>query len=150
MDSFITYTEFFASGMPVSDDISSDEVTQSIKTVELFFVKSVLGADLYAGMLADPAGYSDEINGAPGFAGLKQAMYHLVFAYMLYDNIRLTRYTSVIKDDERSDKPSKDDLREVAAQHWEIGMSFVYEVAEKLHVDLLKRHNNMIFCELFG
>lgn len=145
MEHTITAEEFFNSGLPVSDDIRSEEVDFSINTVEQFFVKQYLG-ETFNAIIADPSTYSDILN-APD--GLKQAMYQLVFGYMLYTNIRLTRYASVIKDDEHSTGPSMKDLLEMSRLYWETGTVFLYRVCKSFDIDPTKvKRNDFIFNEL--
>ena len=148
MTSIITYTEFLDSGLPLSDDISTAEVEMAIHTVEQFYLKDVLTPQIYADILANPSNYTDVLSGNGEVAGLKMAMFHLVFAYMLYDNTRLTRYSAVIKNDEHSDSPSREDLLRSAKHHWEIGSVFTLECSKYLAVDVSEIHNDFVFNEL--
>lgn len=145
MDHIITYTEFFNSGLPVSDDITEAEVKFAVNTIEMYFLLPYLG-DTLSDILANPTNYSDVLN-APN--GLKQMMYHLTFAYMIYDKVRLTRYSSVIKNDEHSTDPSYSQLMSIASFHWEIGIDFLRRCCETLLIDWKKVvRNDFIFNEL--
>ena len=145
MEHIITATEFYNSGLPVSDDITTAEIEFATNTVEQYFVKPFLD-DLLATIVANPTQYSDVLN-APD--GLKQTMFHLVFAYMVYDKIRLTRYSSVIKNDEHSTDPSFDQLIDISKLHWEIGMSFLRRVCDNCLIDWKSvKRNDLIFNEL--
>ena len=146
----ITATEFMNSGLGVSTDITDPEIEMAIKTVEQFYVKPVFGDETWSNICQHPASYAEMISGTDTLAGLKAAEYHLVFAYMLYDNVRLTRYASVIKNDEHSNEPSREDLLKAAAYHWEIGSTFVLECSKFIGIEKPKQLNNLIFNELLG
>jgi len=143
----ITVSEFFNSGMPVSTDITDPEIEMAIKTVEQMYVKQMFG-ELWSDIAQHPVSYSELINGTDSMAGLKMAEYHLVFAYMIYDDMRLTRYHAVVKNDEHSENPSREDLLSIAKHHWEIGMTFVDECSKYAGVEREKHINNLIFNEL--
>ena len=145
----ITASQFMNSGLPVSTDITDPEIEISIKTVEQYYIKQMFGDELWSDICQHPASYSELLNGTDTMAGLKMAEYHLVFAYMVYDDVRLTRYHAVIKNDEHSENPSRDNLLSVAKHHWEIGMLFVNECAKYAGADKMKNRNNLIFSELF-
>lgn len=136
-------------GLPISNDISEREIEYAIKTVEQFYVKPMIGSELYSDIVSDTTHqYDDIIHGTSELAGLELAISHLVFGYMIYDNTRLTRYSSVVKDSDESTKPSREDLLAVAKHHWEIGCSFVIEVCRFLQIETPKANNNLIFSEL--
>ena len=147
MEHLITPTEFFNCGLPVSDDITTAEVDFAVNTVEQYFIVPFLG-DLFGEILDCESGstYWDILN-APD--GLKMAMFHLTFAYLVYDKIRLTRYSSVIKNDEHSTDPSFADVKKISNLHWEIGFSFLLKICEKLSIDTKAiQRNDLIFNEL--
>lgn len=141
----ITYQEFIASGLPVSDDISQYEVEFSINTVEEFYIKPALTTENYLTVSSTPnsplvkGGNLDEEH----YAGLKQAMYHLVFAWMIVNNYRITRYSSVEKNSEFSSSPSADSLDLLARRHWEIGEAFTREVQDYFDIDPHNNTNNL-------
>ena len=143
----ITATEFMNSGMPVSTDITDAEIEMAIKTVEQMYVKQMFG-EIWPDIVQHPASYNELINGTDTMAGLKMAEHHLVFAYMIYDDMRLTRYHAVVKNDEHSENPGRDELLSIAKHHWEIGMTFVDECANYAGVKKEHRYNNLIFSEL--
>lgn len=136
-------------GLPISNDISERELEYAIKTVEQFYVKPMLGGKLYADIDTDATHqYDDIIHGTSELAGLETAITHLVFGYLIYDNTRLTRYSTVVKDSDESTKPSREDLLAVAKHHWEMGCAFVIEVCKFLQIETPKANNNLIFGEL--
>ena len=139
-------TTFFDSGIPTSNDISEQEVSFGIRTIELYIVKPRLGGELYADIVANPANYTNEIEGTSTMAGLETAIEHLTYAYMLWDRSRLTRYTTVIK---HSTEPKSEDLYQICKAHWEIGIAFLNEICEELQAPEPKYPaNNLIFGEL--
>ena len=81
-------TTFFDCGLPTSNDISTQEVEFGIRSVELYVVKPILGAETYANIVEDPVTYADAVDGTNTVAGLKTAIEHLVYAYLLWDRTR--------------------------------------------------------------
>lgn len=144
----ITATQFMNSGLPVSTDITDPEIEMAIKTVEQLYVKQMFGDEIWSDICQHPTSYSELINGTDTMAGLKMAEYHAVFAYMIYDDMRLTRYHAVIKNDEHSDNPSREDLLKLAKHHWEIFMIFVMECSKYAGAPKPTTYNNIIFSEL--
>lgn len=143
----ITASEFLNSGMPVSTDIADAEVEMAIKTVEQMYVKQMFG-DLWADIAQNPGSYPELTEGTSSMAGLKMAEHHLVFAYMIHDDMRLSRYHAVVKDSEHSQNPSRADLLSIAKHHWEIGMAFVDECSRYAGAERDKHTSNLIFNEL--
>ncbi len=136
-------------GLPISSDITAQEIEYSIRTVEQFYVKPIIGSELYSEIDSDTTHqYDDVIHGTSELAGLELAISHLVFGYMIFDNTRLTRYSSVVKDSDESENQSREDLLAISKHHWEIGMVFVREVLKFLQIKAPKSYNNMIFSEL--
>lgn len=144
----ITVDEFFNSGIPTSTDIDGQEVDLSIKTVEQYYVRPRIGNEKWEDIAENPTEYEEALNGSNTLSGLKLAMYHLVFAYMLLDKIRLTRYTPTIKDDEHSTEPSLYDVKQIASAHWELGETFVRECLNFLQIEDKGCKNNLLFNEL--
>lgn len=147
----ITYNEFISSGMPTSDDISSYEVEAAINAVEEFYLKQRLTDEHYIDLSDNPLAGDNPIllNGGnidtTHYAGLKKALYHMVFAYMLTDGYRLTRYSSVEKTSEFSKSVDPDDLNETARRHWNIGISFVQEVQRYYNLNPAEHNQNDMF-----
>lgn len=146
----IDATYFLESGLPTSDDIREAEVELAIRTVEQAIVKPRLGAELYTAIMADDAHQYDEaVDGSDEVAGLKLAELHLVFAYLLYDRTRLVRYSSVVKNDEHSENPSRADVLASAKNHWELGMQFLEDSCDFLAVPRsVMERTDLIFNEL--
>lgn len=140
---------YFDCGLPTSNDISAQEVEFAITTIEQYYVKPRLGAELYADIADNPSNYEEALNGSNNVAGLKTAVEHLVYAYMLWDRTRLTRYTTVVKSDEHSTEPKSEDLYQICKAHWEIGEAFVLEVCKFLNAPEPNYPlNNLVFGEL--
>lgn len=145
----LTAQEFINSGLPTSSDLATEEVEFAIKTVEHTIVKPRLGVDLYSDIADNPNNYTEAINGSSTVGGLLLAEYNLVFAYMIYNKTRLTRYTTVVKDDERSSEPSLNDLLAIAKGYWETGFMLLDEVCKFLQAPEPKHPlPNLIFGEL--
>lgn len=145
----LSVNDYLNIGLPLSSDISESECELAIKTFEQFSLKSIIGTELYTAIVGDTIHeYDDIVNGTDAVAGLKLAIAHGVFASMLYDSIRLTRYGSVAKRSDESENPKRDDILAVAKQHAEISLAFIYEVCEFADVKPNRDHNSFIFTEL--
>lgn len=146
MNHLIEPIDLINSGLPISDDITEAEMEFAIDTIEQYVVKDFLTPDTLEGILGGETEYESLI------PTIKTSMYHLVFAYMLYDRIRLTRYTAVIKDDEYSKDPTEKDLREVCSLHAEVGIKLLKDVAEGIGKVVQNyrtgKLNGFIFSEL--
>lgn len=149
----ITYNEFINSGLPVASDISEYEVEASIIAVEEFYLKNRITDEHYIDLLQNPlVGDNPTLLGGgiidnKKYAGLKRALYHLVFAYMLINGYRVTRYSAVEKQSEFSVIPDRDDLTEQAKQQWEIGEAFVREVQVYYGIDPSSNSENNLGLE---
>lgn len=150
----ITVDEFFNSGMPVSNDIQYEEVQQAAETVEEFYLKPRIGDSLYISLLEDPESEPNRTLLMGGticerhVAGLKQALFHLTFAFMMVDSIRLTRYASIEKDSEYSKNTTEQDRTESARRHWEIAEAFVREIQDVMEIDSEHNNKNNLFDTL--
>jgi len=145
MANFITYTEFLNSGLPVSDDISQYEVEFSINSTEEFYVKPALTDENYLALLEDPTNVMVTGGTEDGkhYAGIKQAMYHLVFAWMIVNDYRVTRYSTVEKNSEYSKSTDSEKLELLAKRHWEMGEAFLREVQDHYNIDHHNDRNNL-------
>jgi len=138
---FISVTEFLNSGLPVSDDISSYEVEEAITMIEEFYIKPRLG-DTLMNALED---YDEEhpteepydiiINGGrlddgTRIAGIKKAEKYLVFAWMMVNLNRITRFSTVEKDSEYSKSADSEKFEQQARLNWEIGEKFIKEITD--------------------
>ena len=148
----ITPEYFYNCGIPTSTDIDRNEVNFAIDTVTHTIIYDYLGAEKLNDIIENPETEENIliINGNGAFPGLRLALVHLVFAYLLFDRIRLTRYSSVVKDDEHSKDPDYKDIYSVAQMHFETGMVFLRRiVVDAMHKELPATQNGFIFGELF-
>lgn len=151
----ITTSEFIDSGVPISNDISTAEITMAIDTVENFYLKSQITDANYIDLETNPTeaknyillngGVIDDVK----YAGLKKALYHLVFGYLLMDLYRITRYSSVEKTSEFSKSVTREDLFIQGRTHWEIGMAYVEEVQNYYGLDTKHNDKNNLFETLY-
>lgn len=118
-NNFISTDDFLNSGLPVSDDIRSEEVEFAIGTVEKNYLKPLIGKDLFAQMVADPDSYETLLDETDTTNGIRHAECEMVFAILLFDRFRITRYTAVVKDDEHSKDPSEQEIMNICSLHWE-------------------------------
>lgn len=125
----LSVTEFVESGLRVSDDIRDAEIQMAIDTCEKTYIVPLITKDYYTALVTSSLSDDDYevVNGNDSIMGLKMAIAHCVFAYLLYDRIQLTRYSAVIKEDEHSSDPSESDIMSICSNHWEVGMQNVID-----------------------
>lgn len=123
----ITADDFLNSGLPVSDDIRHEEVEFAISTVERNYLKPFIGAELYSKLVANPLEYETLLEETPLTNGIRHAECEMVFAWMLFDRFRATRYTSVVKDSEESSEPSENEIMSVCSMHWENALTTIID-----------------------
>lgn len=134
----LSVAEFLACGLPVSSDISEADVENCIFTVEEYYLKPRITDENYIDLLTEPTEETNAILISGGtmtdevkhFAGLKKGICYLTFAYMMANNYRVTRYSTVEKNSEFSRSVSRADLLDMARTNWEIGEQFVREVVD--------------------
>lgn len=147
----LTYTEFLDSGLRVSSDISQSEIEFSIKTVEHFYLKKVIGDSNYQNLNNTPQDPTNKILLEGGvidgksYAGLKLGECHLVYAYLMTEQQRVTRYSTVNKDSEFSKNTDREDILEQGRLHWNLGVDFINEVAEYYGIDTTHNNKNSLF-----
>ena len=130
----LSTTEFLDCGLPVASDISTDDVQMAITTIEHFYVKPRLGDKNYTELLSNPTDETNAILLSGGaiddvyYAGIKKAECYLVFAFMMVNNYRVTRYSTVEKNSEYSSTVSRENLQDMAKMNWEIGEQFFREI----------------------
>lgn len=153
----LTSIEFTDSGLPTSSDISGPEIDMAIKTVEMQYLKSRLGSEKYI-ELNGPLTEFDEtlLNGGEltsnntthYIAGIKFGLVHAVYAYLLFDRVRLTRYGSDVKDSGESHKPTDEELMNIVRVHWEIFESTIQEITTLLNIKP-ENYNNIFDTLLY-
>lgn len=147
----IAVQTFLNSGIRVSSDITEQEITFAINTVEQFYVKNALTQEHYNDLIANPntptnrtllrGGTLDGVT----YAGLMNAEYHLVYAYLMTDTQRITRYSTMEKNSEFSKNSDREDILQQARVHWDIGMAFVKEVMKYYNLDTTHNKGNNLF-----
>lgn len=151
----ITVNEFIYSGVPISTDISDAEISLAILTVEDFYLKEKITDQNYIDLTQNPTSATNYIliNGGViddvKYAGLKNALYHLVYAYLMMDTYRISRYASVEKTSEFSKSVTREDLFNQARVHWDIGNAFVQEVQKYYNLPLTNDTNTIFETLLF-
>ncbi len=147
----ITASEFLDSGVRISNDISTSEVEFAIRTVEEFYLKPAITDENYIDLNSNPTTEPNRtlIGGGviegKDYAGLKYALYHLVFAWISTENQRITRYSTVEKNSEFSKNTEREDILQQARAHWDIGLSAVAEVQGYYGLDTTHNNKNNLF-----
>lgn len=131
-------------GLPISDDIDTNEIEAAITVIEEVMVKpritdeNLNDLEDYNNLPVeqqDPT--SDEyilLNGGrmqngKRFAGLKRAISYLTYGYMMTNTYRITRYATVEKNSEFSSSARKD-MEFQSRTNWEIGETLLKEIVE--------------------
>lgn len=147
----ISVQNFLDSGVRISSDITDKEISFAINTVENFYIKNVLGNENYNNLLNNTTTEPNRtllrggtIDGIT-YAGLWPAEYHLVYSYLLTENMRVTRYSTMEKNSEFSKNSDREDILQQARVHWDIGMAFVKEVMKYYNLDTTHNKGNNLF-----
>lgn len=152
----ITIDELLSCGLQISEELSNERLQMAIYTAEQYVVRPRLGDDMYLAVTDDPDTYYEVINGGTVtkddkqivLAGLKQAMYHLVYAFLLRDNLTVTVFSSVRKTDEYSENVGDDKILAVGMHHGEIGLWYLKEVTDYFGIKNEAKHlPNSYFSE---
>ena len=140
----IDYNSFIASGLPVSDNIAQARVNRCIRSAELAILKPRLGDTMYIDITTNPTQYTTVLNGGvltddggnqTYIAGLKDALYHITFGLLLFDEIDATTFGSVLKTDDYSKHADADKLEKTAKIHIEEGLQYIKEVTNFYMID---------------
>lgn len=131
----LTSTDILNSGLPISDDISSNEIENAISVAELYWLKSLIGDEQYINLDEDPISEQNYLllNGGKYtsikyLAGIKKALINYTFSYLLLNNIRATRYGSVYKTDEYSENVKPNNLQFNSRYYREIAEAYIQEL----------------------
>lgn len=136
IQTLLSANEFLASGMPVSDDLRSEEVQAAIQSVEYTYIKEALTDEIYIELLEAATPLDEEtdviLNGGiiddKAYLGLKFAICNMVWAFRAMDVIRITRYSTVEKESEFSSRADLEQLNNQARVRWELGQAAVAEI----------------------
>lgn len=159
VNTLLSATQYLQSGLPVSDDIREAEVNTAIIAVEQMYVKERL-KEYYVELLEyveQTTHDDDEFNalldgGALDdiyIAGIREAELHLVYAWMIMDRLRLTRFDTVEKTDEYSSHPSSEQVDSISRHHWELGQKMLRDVEEYLGIEGLNNTTDGFFNTLY-
>ena len=147
----ITASELLNSGLPISDEISTNTLNDAIMTAETMIVLPRLGDTLFSDIEFNPEDYDVVLNGGlmteelvidgsdddsedlalvARFSGLKFAEYHLAFAVLLTNTVVATTFGTVVKKDDYSDAAGAERIERLARQHTAIGMKAIQEITD--------------------
>ncbi len=147
----LSYNDFIDSGVRISSDVSQSEIEFAIKTIENFYLKPALTDEHYIELDTNPTVEPNKtlIKGGvidgKSYSGLKHALCHLVYGYLMTEQQRVTRYSTVDKNSEFSKNTDREDILEQGRTHWNIGMSFVQEVMVYYGIDTTHNRTNNLF-----
>lgn len=129
----ITANDLLSMGFRVSVD--EDTIGRAIQDAELFYVKSVIGNAnyiTYTGTVEQGTNEYIYLNGGVvngvHYAGLKLAVAHIAYAYLLRMNVNSTNFGSVRKYDENSSNIDEELLYSTTKHHFTIGKSYLREL----------------------
>ena len=151
----ITVQEFLDSGLRLSSDVTEKEIEFAISTCENFYVKNRLTQDHYNDLLNNQTTEPNKtlLNGGTidgiTYAGVMTAEYHLVYAYLMTENMRITRYSTMEKNSEFSKNSNREDILEQARMHWNVGISFLNEIMEYYGLDTTHNNGNSLFETIY-
>lgn len=127
--------DFLTMGFRASSE-DREMIERAIADTEMFFLKNVVGEDVYGAMLNAEQGsdYWYAVNGTSMMAGCKVAVAHFAFATMLLDNLNWTRTGTVKKRDDHSTPADEDNIYKLQRYHYTIGKQYLDEVCGFLGV----------------
>lgn len=130
----LTANDVLNSGFAISDDISVEVINKNIMTAELFWLKPQITDESYIDLLDNPTTEEHvvilnggEIEGKY-VAGLKFALINYVYALILVDSLRVTRYGTVEKTSEYSAVAPIDKVQFKAEFHAEIAQMYLQDL----------------------
>lgn len=148
----LTVEEFIDSGLKVSVD--NKNAQQAIEDAELFYVKSVLGDSNYI-HFNEPV-----IEGTPDYyivnggivndifvPGLKRAISHIAFAFLIRMNINAVRFGTVKKDDQNSSNADETTIYNTAKHHFTIGKAYLKNTCQVISGANFKNAPGLAFNE---
>lgn len=147
----LSYNDFIDSGVRISSDISQSEIEFAISTVEHFYLKPAITDEHYIDIDTNPTTEPNKtlIKGGvidgKSYAGLKHALCHLVYGYLMTEQQRVTRYSTVDKNSEFSKNTDREDILEQGRLHWTIGQASVAEVQTYFGIDTTHNSKNNLF-----
>lgn len=137
----ITINQLLESGLDISEEINQNKLSLAIATAEDFIIRPRMG-ELFNNIVADPTAYSELINGGNitinndmttrtvYVRGLKYAIFHIAYSYLLKSNLSVTSFGTVEKKDDYSNNVKINDIDNLARLHFEIGLSYVRDITD--------------------
>lgn len=140
----LTKSDFLAMGFKVSDD---ESLELAIREAEMYYIKDILTDEIYIRCQTEQTSEMEIIlnGGTIGnkvYAGLKYAIAHISFAFLLRQNVNATRMGSVMKASEYSDQADSETLFEVIRHNIALGKAALREICEYFSVDPDRTTNN--------
>lgn len=148
----LTVEDLIDSGLKVSVDSKNAQL--AIEDAELFYVKSVLGDSNYIHFNEPVEEGSDDWKIIHGgvvndifVPGLKKAISHIAFAFLLRMNVNAVRFGTVKKDDNNSSNVDETTIYSTAKHHFTIGKAYLKNTCQLIPGSSFKNANGCQFDE---
>ena len=134
-------------GLPISDEMSDNNINRAISTAEHYILQPRIGDDLYIAILTaleneDPeydvildGGVLEKSDEHGGYiyayvTGLRAALGHIAYSIMLTNYLNATTFGSTLKKDDYSDQAGLERIQKIGMQHMEIGLWCIKQITD--------------------
>ena len=152
MNTIVSVDELLWAMPRITTELSDSNLEQAIFDVERFYVKDRIGDALFIEYIQNPLTHQIELEGGVTddgkvIAGLKQVIFHLAYAHLMYDNLYVSAFGTTRKRDDYSEHPSREDIYRLCHFEWTVGSSYMREFCAWKGIKLEPNGNNDFFNE---
>lgn len=134
-------------GLPISNEISDNNLNRAISTAEHYILQPRIGDDLYIAILTaleneDPeydvildGGVLEKTNEHGDLiytyvTGLRAALAHISYGVLLTNYLNATTFGVVLKKDEYSDQAGLERIQKIGMQNIETGLWYIKQITD--------------------
>lgn len=134
-------------GLPISEELSDNNLNRAIYTAEHYILAPRIGDDLYIAILNaivnEQDTYDTVLDGGvlektnekgelvnTYVNGLRTALGHIAYSILLTNYLNVTIFGSNLKKDDYSDQAGLDRIRTIGMQHMEIGLWYIRQITD--------------------
>lgn len=134
-------------GLPISEEISDNNLNRAIQVAENYILQPRLGDDLYIAILNairnEDDTYDTVLDGGvlektnehgdliyTYVTGLRTALAHIAYAVLLNNYISATTFGSTLKRDDYSDQAGLERIQRIGMQNMETGLWYIRQITD--------------------
>ena len=134
-------------GLPISDEISDNNLNRAIQVAENYILQPRLGDDLYIAILnainSDDDTYDTVLDGGvlektnehgdlvyTYVTGLRAALAHIAYGVLLNNYISATTFGSTLKREDYSDQAGLERIQRIGMQNMETGLWYIKQITD--------------------